>query len=379
MGSSIKNIAILGATGSIGRQTLQVIRNLPGRFRIVGLTAGQNLELLSEQIKEFKPKYIHSQSQSLKTKSQRYKLLSPEEIASLPEVDTVVIATSDKVGLNATLAAVKAGKSVAIANKEPLVMAGEIITREAKLSGARILPIDSEHSAIWQCLNGEPQPPDRIILTASGGPFRGYSTAQLGKVTPAAALKHPSWKMGKKVTIDSATLMNKGLEIIEAHWLFNIPIDRINVIIHPQSIIHSMVEFVDGTFKAQLSYPDMRFPIQYALTYPERVFNPDLPKLDWLKIKDLTFEPPDFETFPCLQLAIEAAKTGGTSPVVLCAADEVAVEFFMQGNIKFTDIALLVKQALRKHKTIFDPTLADIIKTDEDTRKYVIKLVDKKN
>ena len=254
-----------------------------------------------------------------------------EEIASHPEVDTVVIATSGKAGLHATLAAVKAGKNVAIANKEPLVMAGEIITREAKLHGAKILPIDSEHSAIWQCLNGEPLPPARIILTASGGPFRGYSSAQLAKVTAAQALKHPSWKMGKKVTIDSATLMNKGLEIIEAHWLFNVPIACISVIIHPQSIIHSMVEFADGSIKAQLSYPDMRLPIQYALTYPERVPNADLPKLEWSKIKELTFEQPDFKTFSCPELAIEAAKAGGTSPTVLCAADEIAVDLFLKG------------------------------------------------
>lgn len=380
MGSSVKNIAVLGATGSIGRQTLQVIRNLPGRFHVVGLTAGQNLNMLSAQIEEFKPKYICYQSQkNAKLQISKSEFLSMEEIASHPEVDMVVIATSGKAGLNATLAAVKAGKSVAIANKEPLVMAGEIITREAKLSGASILPIDSEHSAIWQCLNGESQPPARIILTASGGPFRGYSSAQLDRVTADEALKHPSWKMGKKVTIDSATLMNKGLEIIEAHWLFNVPIDKIDVIIHPQSIIHSMVEFIDGSIKAQLSFPDMRLPIQYALTYPERAPNADLPKLEWSKIKELTFGPPDFNSFPCLQLAIGAARTGGTSPTVLCAADEVAVDLFLKGIIRFTDIARLVQQALQEHKPVFNPSLQDIIKADDDARKNVLKLVGKKS
>ncbi|MCX6003699.1 MAG: 1-deoxy-D-xylulose-5-phosphate reductoisomerase [Chloroflexi bacterium] len=380
MGNSVKNLAILGATGSIGRQTLQVIRSLPGRFRIMGLTAGQNLDLLAKQIAEFQPKFIYYQSVNKhhKLTDTGCEFLSLEEIASQPEVDTVVIATSGKAGLLATLAAVRAGKNVAIANKEPLVMAGEIITREAKVSGARILPIDSEHSAVWQCLNGEPQPPARIILTASGGPFRGYSTQELNNVTASQALKHPSWQMGKKVTIDSATLMNKGLEIIEAHWLFNVPIDKISVIIHPQSIIHSMVEFADGSFKAQLSYPDMRLPIQYALTYPERVPNPELPKLEWSKIKTFTFEPPDFTTFPCLKLAIKAAKTGGTGPTVLCAADEVAVELFMKDAIKFTELACLVKQVLQEHKPIPNPTLEDIMQADNWAREYTLKLAGKK-
>jgi 1-deoxy-D-xylulose-5-phosphate reductoisomerase len=258
-------------------------------------------------------------------------------------------------------------------------MAGEIITREAKKSGAQLLPIDSEHSAIWQCLNGESQPPQRILLAASGGPFRGFSPAQLAEVTPRQALQHPSWQMGKKVTIDSATLMNKGLEIMEARWLFGVPLERIDVIIHPQSIIHSMVEFADGTFKAQMSYPDMRLPIQYALTYPERVPNPELPKLDWDKIKELTFEPPDFKNFPCLELAIKAAKTGGTSPAALCAADELAVELFLKEAIKFTDIARLVEQVLREHQTIFDPTLDDIINIDRWAREKALQFFNKSN
>jgi 1-deoxy-D-xylulose-5-phosphate reductoisomerase len=380
MVNSVKALAILGSTGSIGRQTLQVVRNLADRFRIIGLTAGQNVGLLSEQISEFKPKFIYYKSnENSDLATDNCKVLSLEEIASHPEVDVVVIATSGKAGLLATLAAVRAGKKVAIANKEPLVMAGEIITHEAKQSGAQILPIDSEHSAIWQCLSGETQPPKRIILTASGGPFRGYSPEKLAKVTPEQALKHPSWQMGKKVTIDSATLMNKGLEIIEAHWLFSVPIENINVIIHPQSIIHSMVEFADGSYKAQLSYPDMRLPIQYALTYPERVLNPELPKLDWNKIKELTFETPDFQMFPCLEMAIEAAMVGGTSPTALCAADEIAVDYFMKEVIKFTDIGRLVKQISREHKTISNPTLSDIMDTDKWARDRIMQIVSRDN
>jgi 1-deoxy-D-xylulose-5-phosphate reductoisomerase len=375
MGDSIKKLAIFGSTGSIGRQTLKVVRNLTGRFRVVGLAAGQNLELLSEQIAEFQPKYIYYQSkESSKFITHSGTFLPMEEIAGHPDVDIVVIATSGKAGLSATLAAVRAGKKVAIANKEPLVMAGEIITREAKKSGAQLLPIDSEHSAIWQCLNGESQPPKRILLTASGGPFRGFSQEQLNQVTPQQALKHPSWQMGKKVTIDSATLMNKGLEIMEARWLFNIPLAQIDVIIHHQSIIHSMVEFIDGSFKAQMSFPDMRLPIQYALTWPERVPNPELPKLDWAQIKSLTFEPPDYKMFPCLELAIKAAKTGGTAPTALCAADETAVDLFLQGAVNFTDIARIVAGVMTEHQNICDPALDDIMNIDRWARDKALKL-----
>lgn len=381
-----QRVAILGSTGSIGTQTLQVVRNLASRFRVVGLSAGQNLELLSEQITEFQPEFIYYQpNRSSKLKGfpanllikrhQNIRLLSLEEIASHPEVDIVIIATSGKTGLSATLAAVKAGKKVAIANKEPLVMAGEIITREAKRSGARILPIDSEHSAIWQCLNGEKKPPKQIILTASGGPFRSFTLEELAEVTPEQALKHPSWRMGKKITIDSATLMNKGLEIIEAHWLFGVSIEDISVIIHPQSIIHSMVEFIDGSYKAQLSFPDMRLPIQYVLTYPKRVQNPQLPKLDWDKIKVFDFEPPDFKKFPCLELAIKAAKAGGTNPTVLCAADEIAVDLFIKNTIKFNDIALLVKQVLGEHRSISDPSLGDIMDADQWARDRIMQII----
>jgi len=377
MGNTVRQLAVLGSTGSIGRQTLEVVRALPHRFHIVALAAGANTDLLAKQISEFKPRFVYHQDREAPPPlaNADYELRSLEEIASHPQVDTVVIATSGKAGLSPTLAAVKAGKRICLANKESLVMAGEIITSEARLNAAQILPVDSEHSAIWQCLAGETQPPAGLILTASGGPFRGYSSAQLGKVTAQQALKHPSWQMGKKVTIDSATLMNKGLEVIEAHWLFDIPWENIKVLIHPQSIVHSMVEFTDGSTKAQLGYPDMRLPIQYALSYPERLPNPHLPRLDWERSNNLTFEPPDRDTFPCLRLAVEAGMKGGTYPAVLCAADEVAVELFLSGCIKFTDIAKLVEQVLEGHQAIAHPTLEEIMTADAWARDKARQLV----
>jgi 1-deoxy-D-xylulose-5-phosphate reductoisomerase len=374
--SVMKQIAILGSTGSIGRQTLEVVRALPHQFQVVALAGEKNIDLLAKQVNEFKPRLVYSQDKMALARltNTEYAFLSLEDIARHPEVDTVVIATSGRSGLNPTLAAVRAGKNVPLANKESLVMAGEIITSEAKRSGARLLPIDSEHSAIWQCLNGERQPAAQLILTASGGPFLHYSPAQINKVTVEQALKHPSWQMGEKVTIDSATLMNKGLEVIEAHWLFDTPFDNIKVLIHPQSIVHSMVEFADGSIKAQLSYPDMRIPIQYALSYPERLPNPQLPRLDWSSINNLTFEQPDLDTFPCLRLAMEAGRKGGTCPAVLCAADEMAAELFLSQRIKFTDIARLVGQALGQHQSIPHPTLEEITAADSWAREKVRQL-----
>ena len=376
MGNSVKQLAVLGSTGSIGRQTLEVVRALPHKFHIVALAGGKNIDLLAEQIREFKPRFVYCQDREAGSQlvNAECEFLSLEDIARQPQVDTVVMATSGSSGLRPTLAAVKAGKNVALANKESLVMAGEIIINEAKLNAAQILPIDSEHSAIWQCLRGETQPAAQLILTASGGPFCHYSPAQLDEVTVEQALKHPSWQMGRKVTIDSATLMNKGLEVIEAHWLFNMSFDSIKVLIHPQSIIHSMVEFIDGSIKAQLSYPDMRLPIQYALTYPERLPNPQFPKLDWGIINNLSFEQPDFDTFPCLKLAIEAGRKGGTYPAVVCAADEVAVELFLWQRIKFIDIANLVGQALEQHQAIAHPSLEEIMAADAWARQRVLKL-----
>ena len=375
MSGIIQRLAVLGSTGSIGQQTLQIVRALPHRFCIAGLAAGKNIDLLERQINEFKPRFVYYQDSGTRLADANYEFLSLEDIACHPEVDTVVMATSGKEGLSPTLAAARAGKKIALANKESLVMAGGIITSEAALNNAQIMPVDSEHSAIWQCLIGEKQPAAKIILTASGGPFRHRSSAQLDMVTVEQTLSHPSWRMGRKVTVDSATLMNKGLEVIEAHWLFNMPFADIEVLIHPQSIIHSMVEFVDGSIKAQLSYPDMRLPIQYALSYPERLPNPELPRIDWSDLKSLTFEPPDFDTFPCLKLAIEAGKKGGTHPAVLCAADEIAIELFLSHRIKFNDIASLVKSTLEQHRAIAHPALEEILEADAWAREKVLQIV----
>jgi 1-deoxy-D-xylulose-5-phosphate reductoisomerase len=358
----VKKIAILGSTGSIGQQTLDVIRASPNELQVVALTGGKNLNLLEGQISEFQPRMFCSSVKPDFTYGGEF--LSTEEIASHPEVDFVIVATSGKAGLSPTLAALKAGKIVALASKEVMVMAGEIVLREATIHQAQIIPVDSEHSAIWQCLQGEENKPQRLFLTASGGPFYHYSQSQLSEATPKQALNHPTWKMGRKVTIDSATLMNKGLEVIEAHWLFSFPFDSIEILIHPQSIVHSIVEFADGSLKAQLSWPDMRLPIQYALSYPQRWLNPELPRLDWNRIQELNFEPVDYDKFPCLKLAVDAGKLGGTYPAVLCAADEVAVGLFLDHRISFTDIARVVQKTLEQHRNIARPSLEEILAAD---------------
>ena len=374
MGDQVKRLAILGSTGSIGRQTLEVVRAFPDRFKIIGLAAGRNSELLAKQINEFGPELV-SLAGTGKLPSGSYKLVSPEELVTDPKIDMAVIATSGIAGLAPTLAAIASGKNLALANKEVLVTAGEIVAAEAERSGIAMLPVDSEHSALWQCLWGEHgSEVARLVLTASGGPFRQHSTSSLAKVTAAEALQHPTWQMGKKVTVDSATLFNKGLEVIEAHWLFNIPYERIEVVIHPQSIIHSLVEFCDGSVKAQLSIPDMRLPIQYALTYPERWQNPQLPRIDWRKLGPLTFETPDLGHFPCLRLAIEAGRRGGTYPAALSAADEVAVELFLSGRIGFLGIAHLLERILQEHPSVSQPSLDDILAADEWARKRALEI-----
>ena len=280
-GLTQQKLAVLGSTGSIGRQTLDIARAHPDKLSVVGLGAGHNLKLLSEQINEFKPRFVFCQGDPSLLPPGDYEFMGLEEMAAHGGVDTVVAASSGASGLMPLLSAIKAGKTIALSNKEALVTSGEIVMAMARKHSARIYPVDSEHSAIWQCLAGEKRAPSRIILTASGGPFRGYSPAELAEVTAEQALKHPSWKMGKKVTIDSATLMNKGLEVIEAHWLFAMPFENIDVLVHPQSVIHSMLEFADGAVKAQLGAPDMRLPIQYALSYPDRWGNAELPRLDF--------------------------------------------------------------------------------------------------
>lgn len=369
----VRKVAILGSTGSIGQQALDVIRSFPGRFQVIALAAGKNLGLLEEQILEFRPKMSYSSAKL--DFSYDGEVSSLEEIASHPEVDLVVLATSGKVGLSPLLAALRAGKAIALANKEALVSAGEIVMAEAKRFHAQILPIDSEHSAIWQCLRGEnSKKARRLFLTASGGPFYHYSQSRLSQVTVEQALRHPTWKMGKKTTIDSATLVNKGLEAIEAHWLFAVSFDNIEILIHPQSIIHSMVEFQDGSVKAQLSPPDMRLPIGYALSYPQRLHNSELPRLDFGKIRSLTFEPVDQDRFPCLRLALQAGKLGGTFPAVLCAADEIAVDLFLQKRLPFTAIAGIIEKVLEQHHNVLHPSLEEVLAADGWARERALRV-----
>jgi 1-deoxy-D-xylulose-5-phosphate reductoisomerase len=377
MGSNIKKLAVLGSTGSIGQQTLDIIRKFPDKFKVVGIAAGENTSLLSQQISEFRPRFIYSTGKiSLPhgTKSS-----SMEDIASHPDIDLAVIATSGKAGLTPTLAAIKANKTIALANKEVLVMAGEIVIIEAQKYDAQILPVDSEHSAIWQCLNGETSEVAQLILTASGGPFYRYSPAQLAEVTVEEALRHPTWNMGENVSIDSATLMNKGLEAIEAHWLFSLPFEKIEIIVHPKSIVHSLVEFVDGNLKAQLSLPDMHLPIQYALSYPERLPNREVPRLDLVQINSLTFEAVDYANFPCLVLALEAGKKGGTYPAVLCAADEIAVELFLAGQIRLPQIAEIISETMAAHQPTSNPGLNEILAADAWARETALQIANKRS
>ncbi|MBE0430415.1 MAG: 1-deoxy-D-xylulose-5-phosphate reductoisomerase [Dehalococcoidia bacterium] len=372
MGDSVRRIAVLGSTGSIGRQALEVIRARPDDLQVVALAANRNVQLLDKQINEFRPRMFSAAARPEARCGGEF--LSPEEIAGHPDVDLVIVATAGQAGLSPTLAASKAGKTIALANKEVLVMAGEIIMREASLHGAQILPVDSEHSAVWQCLQGEQDGAARLFLTASGGPFYGYPQSRLSEITPEQALEHPVWKMGRKVTIDSATLMNKGLEVIEAHWLFSLPFASIGILVHPQSIVHSIVEFADGSSKAQLSWPDMRLPIQYALSYPRRWPNPELPHLDWSKIESLTFEPVDHDRFPCLRLAVGAGERGGTYPAALCAADEVAVDMFLNHGIGFTGIGEIVERTLDQHRSIDRPSLEQVLAADAWARDYAAGL-----
>jgi len=370
----------LGSTGSIGRQTLDVVRALPEEFKVAALAGGRNIELLAEQIREFRPEAVFSpvleDQPHVRTRllNNQIRFASLEEMASLPDVDRVVVATSGKAGLSPCLSALRHGKSVALANKEVLVMAGELVMLEADKHGAAILPVDSEHSALWQCLRGEGNRVSRLILTASGGPFRKRSKADLAGVTAREALKHPTWAMGPKVTVDSATLMNKGMEIIEAHWLFRVAFDDIQVVVHPESIVHSMVEFVDGSVKAQLSYPDMRLPIQYALSFPERLPGHFVPRMDFAKTHNLTFEQPDWEVFPCPRLAVEAAKHGGTYPTALCAADEVAVGLFLADRIGFLDIPRIIEATLARHQNRSGPTIEDIEDADTVARAEAMEI-----
>ena len=370
-------LAILGSTGSIGRQTLDVVRSLPGKFNIIALAAGTNVTLLEEQAREFRPRLLCAgrEEEYLSDRISRGEIpgrwAEMEEMAAHSAVDLVVIATVGSAGLGPTMAAVRAGKAVALANKEVLVMAGHIITAEARRRHAELRPIDSEHSAVWQCLWGESaEAVERIILTASGGPFRDLPREELARVTAEEALRHPNWQMGQKITVDSATLLNKGLECIEARWLFDVPLDRIDVILHRESIVHSLVEFRDGSLKAQLGVPDMRLPIQCALTYPERLPGASVPRLDLKLIGPLNFGIPDLKQFPCLALALEAGRRGGSCPAVLAAADEIAVQHFLAGHIAFLDIPHSIEDALSSHEAIANPSLEEVLAADAWARGF---------
>jgi 1-deoxy-D-xylulose-5-phosphate reductoisomerase len=372
----MKRLLLLGSTGSIGTQTLDVVRAFPDRFRVVGLAAGGNTDLLGRQVAEFRPRLVYSRAPLDPDLARRYRFerVGLEEMAAYPEADLVLVATAGRAGFRPTLAALRAGHRVGLANKEILVMAGEIMAREAAAAGTEILPVDSEHNALWQCLRGEDGPAGsataagpsvkRLLLTCSGGALRDLPPEEMGRVTPEQALAHPNWMMGRKITIDSATLMNKGLEVIEAHWLFSLPYEKIGVVIHRESVVHSLVEFVDGSLKAQLGPPDMRIPIQYALTYPERLPNEAVSPFDLAEIGRLTFGAPDEARFPCLRLAREAGERGDTYPAVLAAADEVAVDMFLRGLIGFTDIARHIDEALAAHTPVANPTLDDIAAAD---------------
>ena len=366
-----RKLVVLGSTGSIGQQTLDIVRALPGRFQVVGLAGGRNLTVLERQVEEFHPQYVYSTASQGWSAGSLGQLISMEEMASLPGLDLVVVATVGTVGLLPTLAALNAGNRVALANKEVLVMAGALVTEQARARGLPLLPVDSEHSAIWQCLRGEVgeswatwhRSVERLILTASGGAFRDHTIAQLREVTPAQALIHPNWQMGPKVTVDSATLMNKGFEVIEAHWLFGAPYERIDVVLHRESVVHSLVEFVDGSLKAQLGPPDMRLPIQYALTYPERIPGP-VARLDLADLGRLTFGEVDQKRYPCFRLALEAARLGGAYPATLSAADDEAVDLFLRGRIGFTDIPRLISCVLEAQPACAASTVEGVLAVD---------------
>jgi 1-deoxy-D-xylulose-5-phosphate reductoisomerase len=371
----MKNVVLLGSTGSIGTSTVKVVEDLPERFRLVGLAAGNNVGLLQEQVRKHNPAAVSISDPERAIELQKAFGSTPVhsgnegllKLATLPEAHIVLIAIVGTAGLQPALAAIRAGKDIAVASKEILVMAGEIVMNEARKHGVKVLAVDSEHSAIFQCLDGKPPSSVRKLwLTASGGPFRDrtlWPKEKFSEITVERALKHPSWVMGRKITIDSATLFNKGLEMIEARWLFDIEMARVNVVVHPQSVIHSMVEFVDGSMIAQLSTPDMCLPIQYALTYPERATS-DRVQTSLAKYGTLTFEEPDLDRFPALELARRAGEVGGTLPAVMNAANEIAVEAFVNRKLGFPGITDLVRRTMDAHKVLEHPTLEKILEAD---------------
>lgn len=379
-----KNISILGSTGSIGTQTLDVVREIGG-INVKAITANNNIELLEKQIREFKPDIAAVMNEEMAEKLKERvkdcgtKILSGIdgliEAAVYKESDTVVTSVVGNIGIVPTFEAIKAGKNIALANKETLVSAGELIINAVKKYDVKLYPVDSEHSAIFQCLRGnEDNKIRRILLTASGGPFRGRKREELLNVRAEDALKHPNWSMGKKVTIDSASLMNKGLEVIEAKWLFGVDVEDIEVLIHPQSIVHSAVEYEDGAVIAQMGEPDMKVPIQYALTYPKRVKN-SFPKIDFAQRNSLTFEKPDMDTFKCLSLAYRAIKTGGTMPTVMNGANEMAVAAFLENKIGFLDIADIIEKTMMSYNVKYDYMVEDLVEADKWARNFSNNLI----
>ena len=374
-----KRLAVLGSTGSIGTQTLDVVRTFPKDFAVTGLAARRSLALLESQVREFRPKLVYcegSDEEKAPILSNGCVERSMEGMVRDPDVDLVVTATVGDVSLGPTFAAMEAGKDIALANKETVVMAGEMLAAEAEERGVSVFPLDSEPNAIWQCLRGEQKAVSRIMITASGGSFRNTPIDELASVTPEQALDHPTWKMGAKITVDSATMMNKAFEVIEAHWLFGVPWDDIHVVIHPQSMIHSMVEFVDGSVKAQISPPDMRLPIQYALFYPERVYNRNIRQFDPVATGSLTFEPWDPERYPCFDIALDIARRGGTWPAVLSGADDAAIDMFLARRIGYLDIGPVIQEALSDHRSVDKPSIEEILDAGAWGRRRVVEVVD---
>ncbi len=379
MGNTVKGLAVLGSTGSVGRQTLDVVRSYPDDFNVVGLAAGRNHALLEQQVREFKPDMASCQgSKSDKSFLADYGCANcdMEKLVVSADVDIVVAATTGDVAMPATFAGIGAGKHIALANKETVVISGELFTQAAREHDVALLPLDSEPNAIWQCLRGEEKSISRLIITASGGAFRSTPIDRLPDVTREQALQHPTWRMGAKITVDSATMMNKAFEVIEAHWLFSAPWDDIEVVIHPQSMIHSMVEFVDGSVKAQISPPDMRLPIHYALFYPRRVPNDSVARFDPLATGALSFERIEPERYPCFDLAIQTARRGGTWAAALCGADDAAVELFLDGKVGFMEIPVIITEALRGHRNIEEPSLQDTMDAADAARKRAIGIVE---
>ena len=382
MNDGVKTLSILGSTGSIGTQTLDIVRKFPSKFKVEGLSCNSNIGLLKKQIEEFKPKiaavFDEEKADELKVDIPVYKGMDGLlRVAVLEDMHTVVNSLVGSIGVLPTVKAIENLKNVALANKETLVTAGEIVMKKLRFHKTSLLPIDSEHSAILQCLRGEKiEDVNKITLTCSGGAFRNKSKEELENMKAADALQHPTWNMGAKITIDSATLMNKGFEVIEAHWLYGTDYSKIDVVIHPQSIIHSFVEFKDRSIIAQLGVPDMRIPIQYALMYPSRVENESLPKLNLFEKKELTFEEPDLERFPCLAMAYDAGIKGGSVPAVMNAANEVAVKFFLENKIGFMDIPKLIMKMIDEHKFVKNPDLDEILEVDKNIKEDTTKLIE---